>query len=87
MRLKKDFILHDSGDGYVIVAVGDAAKYFHGLVHLNTVGGKIVELLKEESSEKEIIDKMMEIYDVEYEIIQEDVRKIVSQLKEAGIVE
>ncbi len=87
MRLKEDFILHNTGEEYVIVAVGKAAEHFHGLVHLNSVGGKIVEFLKEDISEEELIKKMLEIYDVDYETLEKDVKAILSKLKEANIVE
>lgn len=87
MRLKKDFILHDSDGDYVIVAVGEATKNFHGLVHLNNVAGKIVEFLKEDISEEELINKMLEVYDVDPDTLKKDVNNIVSQLKNANIVE
>ena len=87
MRLKKDFILHDSDGDYVIVAVGEAAKNFHGLVHLNNVAGKIIEFLKEDISEEELINKMLEVYDVDPDTLKKDVNNIVSQLKNANIVE
>lgn len=87
MRLKDDFVLHNSEDEYVIVAVGKAAEKFHGLVHLNSVGGKIVEFLKEDITEEELISKMLEIYDVDYETLKKDVDKIVTELKKANIVE
>lgn len=87
MILKKDFILHSTGEEYVIVAVGKAAEHFHGLIHLNSVGGKIVEFLKEDISEEELINKMLEIYDVDLDTLKKDINNIVSQLKNANIVE
>lgn len=87
MRLKKDFILHKNEEEYVIVAVGETAEKFHGIVHLNSVAGKIVEFLKEDITEEELVQKMSEIYEVDSITLKKDVNNIVTKLKKANIVE
>ena len=34
MRLKDDFILHNTGDDFVIIATGEATKNFNGIIKL-----------------------------------------------------
>ena len=42
MKLKEDFIIHESADGDVLLAVGEEAQRFHGIVKLNETAGFIV---------------------------------------------
>ena len=65
-----------------IVPVGKAAQSFHGLVKANETAGFIVECLQSETTEEEIVDRMMEEYDVDRERAAAGVRKVVEKLKE-----
>ena len=55
MRLKDDFILHNTGEDFVIIATGEATKNFNGIIKLNNMGGEIVGLLTTDISEEDII--------------------------------
>ena len=85
MKLKKDFITHDTGTESMLVPTGKAA--FSGLVRGNRTFGAIVELLKEDTSEAEVIAAMKARYDAPEEIIARDVRKILTELREIGAIE
>ena len=85
MKLKKDFITHDTGTESMLVPTGKAA--FSGLVRGNRTFGAIVELLKEDTSEAEVIAAMKARYDAPEETIARDVRKILTELREIGAIE
>ncbi|MBQ6384640.1 MAG: PqqD family protein [Lachnospiraceae bacterium] len=85
MKLKKDFITHDTGTESMLVPTGKAA--FSGLVRGNRTFGAIVELLKQDTSEAEVIAAMKARYDAPEEIIARDVRKILTELREIGAIE
>ena len=85
MKLKKDFITHDTGTESMLVPTGKAA--FSGLVRGNSTFGAIVELLKQDTSEAEVIAAMKARYDAPEEIIARDVRKILTELREIGAIE
>lgn len=87
MRLKKGFIIHKTEEEYIVVATEEACKYFNGIVRLNSIGGEIVEFLKNEISKKEIVDKLFNKYDVKKDILEKDVEEILTKLKSAGIIE
>ena len=38
MKIKNGFILRNVSDAYVVVAVGEAAKDFNGMITLNETG-------------------------------------------------
>ena len=63
MKLKDGFILHSSGDDHLMVATGEAAKTFSGLVRSNESAQFILNLLQNEISREEILDSMEKEFD------------------------
>ena len=85
MRLRKDFITHDTGTESLLVPIGTAG--FSGLVKGNKTLGAILELLKKDTSEKEIVAAMKARYDASEEIIARDVKKALAELRKIGALE
>ena len=82
MKLKDEFITHYGVDGTVLLATGDEAKNFHGIVKLNETAAKIVEMLKKETTVDEIVSSLSKEYsDTDSETIKKDVENIISQLE------
>ena len=84
MKLKEGFITHQIQDTQMMVAAGEAAKSFHGLVRSNETAAFIVDCLKEETTEEAIVDKLLAEYDVSREIAAQDVHEILEKLKGIG---
>ena len=55
MKLKTGFITHTIGKEQMMVATGPAGKDFHGLVRSNETAAFIVDCLKKETTEEEIV--------------------------------
>ena len=87
MKIKEGFISRPMMGKEVIVSVGGAAKTFNGLVQTNETASFIVSMLKNEVTEREIVDAMLAEYDVERGTAERDVRRIVGQLRELGVIE
>ena len=85
MVLRKDFITHDTGTESLLVPIGTAG--FSGLVKGNKTLGAILELLKKDTSEKEIVAAMKARYDASEEIIALDVKKALAELRKIGALE
>lgn len=86
MRLKDDFILHNTGEDFVIIATGEATKNFNGIIKLNNMGGEIVGLLTTDISEEDIIKAIVEKYEVDYDTAKEDIKNILDSLRKAGVI-
>ena len=52
MKLKTGFITHQIQDTQMMVAAGEAAENFHGLVRSNETAAFIVDCLKNETPRK-----------------------------------
>ena len=79
MRLKSDFITQDIDDTQFLVPVG--AEAFSGIVRSNKTAALIVDLLKEDTTEEEIIDALYAEYDAPRETIVADVKSVLDTLR------
>lgn len=86
MKLKYQFVFQPIGDIYMGVPVGDSAKQFHGMMQLNEVGYDIVSLMTEDISREEIVEKILEMYDVDREIADLYVNDVISYLEEQEVL-
>ena len=87
MKLKSDFISQAVSDSHILVPIGKASQTFHGIVKANDTAGFIIECLKQDTTEHEIVEKMLMKYDVDSERATEGVRKVIAQLTEIGALE
>ena len=87
MKLKSGFVTHNYKDQQLMVAVGPKAKQFHGLVRSNQTAAFIIDRLKQETSEEEIVAAMTEAYAVDTATAASDVHRILEQLGEIGALE
>lgn len=85
MRLNDGFITHEGSEEHITVPAGNVA--FSGMVRSNKTAGYIVECLKEDVTEEEIIDRMLDRYDADRAQITQDVRKVLDQLRSIGALE
>ena len=84
MKLKETFITYENEGDHILI---DASSAFAGLVHSNKTAAFIVDCLKRETSEAEIIGKMREKYDASEEEIANGVRDIIGKLKSIGAID
>lgn len=85
MKLKKDFIVHDTETESLLVPAGGAG--FSGLVRGNKTLGTILALLKEDTTEEAIIAAMKQRFDASEDIIVRDVKKALSELRTIGALD
>lgn len=85
MKLKNDFIVHETDKETMVVATGKAK--FSGLVKGNKMFGEILSLMKEETTEAEIVRKLQEKYEAPAGKIEEDVHNVLSEMRRIGAVE
>ena len=85
MKLNSGFIAHNDGENKLLVSTG--ATKFSGLVKSNPTAGFIISCLETETTEDEIVAKMLEKWDVSDEIARRDVQKVVNQLRGIGAID
>ena len=85
MKLKKEFISQNFGEDSLLVPTG-AAK-FSGLVKGNRTLGVILEYLKKETSEDEIVVSLKERYDAAEDVLRRDVTRVLNELRNIGALD
>ncbi len=84
MKLKESFITHKNKDDYMMI---DASGKFAGIIHSNATAAFIIECLKTETTEDEILEKMLAKYDADKNIMADNVRKIIDKLRKIEAVD
>jgi len=87
MKLKEGFILHKTGEENIVVPTGKASKSFNGLIRNNATATFIFERLLQDVTEEDLVQAILEKYDVSEEIAKEDVKAVLKQLRKAGILD
>ncbi|MBP5429264.1 MAG: PqqD family protein [Clostridia bacterium] len=86
MRIVPGFVVREVGGKTFAVATGALAKKFHGMITLAGSGKEIWETLQEDTTEDQIVDKLLAVYDVDRETAARDVSGFVARLREAGLL-
>lgn len=87
IKLKDNFVLREVAGSFIAVAVGQRAKEFNGVIKLNSTSAFLWKLLEKGATETELVDAILNEYEVDRETAEKDVNKILNDLKEAGITE
>ena len=75
-------------DGEIVgVPVGESASELHAVLNLNEEAMRILELLREETTEQEVIAQLLKEYDSTKEEIAPLVHEFIGQLRHEGFLE
>ena len=87
MKLNSDFLIHDTGNGEMLIPVGEETKRFHGVIKLNETGSLIVHLLENDNlSMEELLNRLYEQYDEDKAVISQTVTAFINKLKEINAI-
>ncbi len=87
MKIKKDFILRKVADSYVVVPVGKLTLDFNGIINLNETGAFLFEILQKGAEREELIERMLEEYEVTPEKAAADIDIFLEKVKNADVLE
>ena len=88
MKLNNDFLIHNSGNGEMLIPVGEETKKFHGVVKLNGTGATIVHLLENNDlSLEELLNHFYNEYPNEdKKLIEQSVVSFINKLREINAI-
>lgn len=81
MKLKEGLVIRPLGSQYVVVATGILTNVFDGALRFNDVGASIFNLLKEETTKDQMIDELQKQYNVDKEVVEENVDAFLNLLR------
>lgn len=87
MKLKKDFVLRQVADTWVIVPVGQAMLDFNGMLTLNESGAFLWNALEKGVDQEALVRTLTTEYDVPENVAREDIAEFLAKLEKAGCME
>lgn len=87
MKTKSDFILRKMDNMSIVVAVGESAKRFNGVINLNGTAEFMWQKLAQGCTREELIDSVLAEYDVSREIVEKDVDNLLDKLRSEDIID
>lgn len=86
MKIRDGFIRKTIAGSEVVLAVGEAAEHFNGTITLNDSGKLLWEALEAGCDMDGLVQKLLEVYDVDEGLARADAEKFVANLKKYNIV-
>ena len=88
MKISNDYVLREVAGNFIVVPVGEAALDLNVVIHLNEVGAFIFKLLQDNDlSVDEIVNKVLDEYEIDKETATKDVEEFILGLKKRNILE
>ena len=86
MKIDRNFVLREIAGEYIIIPTGKTALEFNGLITINEIGMELWKMLQNEVTFDDLLNGIMEEYDVDEEVAKEDIQDFLEKLKEGGIL-
>lgn len=86
MKVDKKFVLREVAGDYIIIPTGSTVLEFNGLITVNEVGVSLWNMLQEEVTFDELVQGILDEYDVEEDVAREDIREFLDILIDGGIL-
>ena len=86
MKLKMQFILRDSVGETVLVPINESTSSFNGLITINELGKFIWENLEKVETEEELLQLILNEYEVDEDTAKKDLDEFLQVLKDIDIV-
>lgn len=86
LKIDKEYVLRQIGDDYIIVPVGQAALSFNGMITVNETGAFLWGQLLKGTNKEELLQNMMETYEVTQEEASRDIDEFLEVLHANNIL-
>ncbi len=87
MKLKYDFIVREIVGEYVLIPMGESALKISGFLTTNAVGATLMEELKEKRTHEQLLERILEDFDVDEKTAAEDIEEFIILLKSQDFIE
>ncbi len=84
MRLNPKFLTHETKGEHITVST--TGTRFNGLIRSNSTAGFIIECLKSDITQAEIVDKLLAKYDVDPVTAENDAFDLIGKLRSIGAI-
>lgn len=86
MKVDKEFVLREIAGDYIIIPTGKTILDFNGLITVNEVGADLWNMLQDDVTMEELVQGILEEYEVEEDVAREDIQEFLTTLDKSGIL-
>ena len=86
MKLKYDFAVREIVGEYVMVPLGRGALEFSGMISTSETGALLVEALKQDVTREDLLQRILDEYDVDIPTANADLDEFLNQLRKLKIL-
>ena len=86
MELKKKFVLRNIVGEIILVPIGQNNEAFNGLITVNELGTFIRENIESAKDEDELLQRILDEYEVERDVAKKDLDEFLQVLKNLDII-
>ena len=86
MRFIGDLVLQKMSDKYLLVPTGKTVDVFNGVIKMNETSKIIYDAIKLEKEKQDIVDELINKYQIRNEDSILYVEEVVNKLKEIGVL-
>ncbi len=88
VKIKSGYILREVAENNVVIPVGEETVNFNGIMTLNDSGAFLWSILSaRDVDEKELVDAMLEEYEIDEKTASEDIKDFIATISEKGFLE
>ena len=86
MKIKKQMIKREIAGETMLVPIAESVKTLNGLFMMTETGSFIWDILEDCETQEEIVDRLLEEYEIDRQTAEKDVDKFLVKLKEYEII-
>lgn len=87
MKIKENYVMREVAGQSIVIAIGEESERFKGMINLNRTGRDVWKYLETGMDLIGIAKKISEKYEVDENIAEHDVEKMLDKLYRAGVLE
>lgn len=87
MKIKSSFILREVAGEYLVVPTGENIEIFDGAIVLNEISAFVWKKLENGTSRDELLADILDEYDVEQNIAEQDLDDLLDRMRSYGVLE
>ena len=80
MKIPDGFIIREVAGNHIAVATGEASKKFNCMITVNGSGKILFETLQKGAERNELVDVLLNTYEVQRDVAERDVDKFIAKL-------
>ena len=87
MKIKENYVMREVAGQAIVIAIGEESGRFKGMINLNRTGRDVWTCLKNGMGLNETVKEIVDKYEVDSNIVAQDVEKMVDKLYKVGVLE